>query len=207
MVLNSEKLYNVINYSACSVSVSAKNTEYLFNPGSQESPYILPLMLHEIIEINSTGRAFKDGLLFFDTDTEEDMYNTLRIPEWKNILKDWEIEDIILNPTMDGIKKILNVNNEMGMQRVNAIYVMLKNSFADIPSHCAKILDARIEEYRNGVYNTKIVIKSLFTGDSSKIQELTDENDSLKSEIEKLKAKLKKVEESSTKTKSAAKKE
>src|SRR5699024_12759296 len=50
----------------------------------------------EIISANANGGAFRNGLLFFEPEHEDAIYQTLRIKDYKNILKDWEIEDIIL---------------------------------------------------------------------------------------------------------------
>ena len=132
------------------------------------------------------------------------------IKDYKNILKDWEIEDIILHPTSDGLKLLLGVTNDAYFNRIIGCYTVLKNAFAEIPAQSKYILDARIDEYRSGKRATEIVVKEIVSSESQ-IEKLTAqldeqknitenlarENEKLKAELAQLNAKTKRTQKAS----------
>lgn len=212
MTISKDKTYLVFNYSASKVSLFVRDGQpsYLFDSGTKDEPCAIPLTIDEIISANANGGAFRNGLLFFEPEHEDAIYQTLRIKDYKNILKDWEIEDIILHPTSDGLKLLLGVTNDAYFNRIIGCYTVLKNAFADIPAQSKYILDARIDEYRSGKRATEIVVKEIVSSESQ-IEKLTAqldeqknitenlarENEKLKAELAQLNAKTKRTQKAS----------
>lgn len=202
MAIQKEKTYMVLNYSANPVSISTKDRSIIFEGGSPEAPYGIPMTANEIIAANMNGCAFKIGLLWFEPDVEEDMYTELRILNWKNILKDQEIESIIMHPSADGYEKILSIDNPMYFDRVVGVLLGLKNSFEDVPNQSKVLIDARAAEIREGKRRTEIKISKIATAPSDMEKQLSEKDAqiaALEAEIADLKEKAKahaKVKES-----------
>lgn len=181
--------YMVFNFSGSKVTVATtKGAEYLFDSGSHEQPFGIPLKLEEIIGINMKSNVFKVGLLFFDPQYEKELYQILKITNPENILKDWEIEDILLHPSFDGYKKILDINSDIYFNRVVGVMTGLKNAFIDVPTKSKILISAREAEFKEKKKKTEIVLDRIISEievDPEK-EKLKEDNLSLQKQIEKL---------------------
>lgn len=188
-MIQKDKTYMVLNYGGSPVSVTTKNGSILFESGSKDSPWVQPMSLDEIITANTNGYAFKCGLLWFESDIEAEMYDELRIHNWRDILKDWEIEDILLHPSADGYKKLIAIEHPMYFDRVRGVLMGLKSIFADIPNQSKVLIDARCAEIREGKRRSEIKITKIESANNYN-EELEDKNreiESLRAELEALK--------------------
>lgn len=156
MSISKTKNYLVLNYNSSPVSVSTKHESYLISGGTLESPGALPMTFDEIAVINSTSPAFKIGLLGFEKSVEEEMYDALCIPQWKDILTADRIEHILLNPTMDDLAKILAIENVAYFERVRGVLMGLKNAGYDVSSKVDRMIEQRRRELANHQRKTSI---------------------------------------------------
>jgi hypothetical protein len=187
--MDMNKEYLVYNYSGSKVVVSTtKGTEYLFDSGTKDNPFGIPLKLEEIIGINMKSNVFKLGLLFFETAYEEELYRILKITNYKDILKDWEIEDILLHPTFDGYHKILKIEDDAYFSRVTGVLTGLNNSFIDVPNKSKILISARAEEFAEKKRKTAIVLDRIISDNETdkEKEQLKKDNDSLKKQVEQL---------------------
>lgn len=187
--MDMNKEYLVYNYSGSKVVVSTtKGTEYLFDSGTKENPFGIPLKLEEIIGINMKSNVFKLGLLFFETAHEEELYRILKITNYKDILKDWEIEDILLHPTFEGYRKILKIEDDAYFGRVTGVLTGLNNSFIDVPNKSKILISARAEEFDEKKRKTAIVLDRIISDNEAdkEKEQLKKDNDSLKKQVEQL---------------------
>ena len=125
MIKETEKI-SVLNYNENRVSVVVSpDKSYSFDPSTDgETPTVIPMTIDEIRYANNSS-AFKTGLLFFDKTKEEDVYETLNIVDWKNILKNSDIRDIILHPTYEGLDRIISVKDSSTFERIRTAYQKL----------------------------------------------------------------------------------
>ena len=117
------------------------------------------IFLDEIAEMNSNSVVFKSGLLRFEPEFESEIYEYLRIHNWKDILTNEQIEDTLISGEMEGLQKILNVKEPMYFERVRGIYEGLRGIRANINYKSEELMRGRIAEVSKGIYNTKIVLK------------------------------------------------
>lgn len=208
MAIQNGTQYMVYNYSPSRVAVKAKNVSYLFEGGTKDSPYGYPMTFEEIATANMNGVAFKAGLLFFDPRDQEDIYKELRIVNWKDILKDEDIEDIILHPTAEGYQKIINIDNDTYFDRVYGILYGLQSVFTDIPTQSKVIIEARKNELENHKRKSEIKIKldSPIEDMNQKLAKKDEEINKLTDEITALKAELQKAKTSTKEAKASTKK-
>lgn len=213
MGLQKEKTYMVLNYNGSPVSISTKTDSYSISGGTSDEPYGIPLTIDEIVVANMKGMAFKAGLLFFEKEFEQEIYEELRIQNWEDILRNEDIEDILINPTKEGFEKIVKIDNEFYFDRVYGVYTGLSSIFSDIPNKSKLVMEARRSEIKEGkrktsisLSKTKDEVKTDKNNDTVKI--LKEQNDELKCQFEELKRMLlesKKDEIKSKKTENISK--
>ena len=182
-MVSKNKTYLVLNYCSSPVCVDTRNDSYIIPGGSAEEPASMPFPLEEIMQINSNSPVFKYGILWFEEEFKEDIYNELRIRDWQNILTDTEIERVILNPEVDKLERILAITSEFYFERIYGIYVGLKNANASIPENVKTVMTLRKKEFRQNKKSTEITLrKSENTVDKEKDKQIED----LKAQLEAL---------------------
>jgi len=164
MSIKELKSINVLNYNDNTVVISTKTDGYAIASASDGNASILPLSFDEIAYINSNSEAFKAGLLRFQEDIQEEIYDELKIVNWKDILTNVDIENIILNPSIDGLSRIIEIKNVANFERVKGAFTKLKNTKNyDISMRVEDILKERDSELRRGIRNSEIIIRKADT--------------------------------------------
>ena len=151
---------SVLNYNEFSVISPSSSRTYSFEPATEGIPSLNPMPFSDIEYINSQSNAFRTGLLFFKEDQQEDIYNELKIFDWKEILTNREIEDILLNPTLEGLQKLINISDDSTFERVRGILVKIKNSNSyDLSNRVINVIEARHKELQRRIAKTQIVLQ------------------------------------------------
>lgn len=185
MAISKTKNYLVLNHSASPVSVSTKYDSFMVDGGSYESPGSLPLSFDEIAVINSKSTVFKIGLLRFEPEHEAELYEALAIPNWEGIMTQKQIEDALLNPTMETSQKILDIENEAYFERVRGTMISLRNTGADISVKMMNMVEERRNEFVRRQRKTSI---RLVPNETAKTAPSQAEFDNMKNELEAMKA-------------------
>lgn len=159
-MLNKDDLINVLSYHTGTVGLKTKDREYIFEPYDGITPTIIPLTLSEIIAANSYCNHFKNGLLTFEDDQKKEIYKELRILDVELIKTDKEIEDMIVNPTMEKLQWIIDVKDGQLFERVRGLAVALENEGANITVKVKDLINRRYKEIKRGqLRNTSIVLR------------------------------------------------
>lgn len=187
MAISKTQNYMVLNYSASPVCVSTKYDSFRIDGSEDGSPGSLPLSFDEIAVINNKSVVFKTGILRFEPEVQEDLYNALSIMNWKDILTQEQIEDTLLNPTLENMQKLLDIENEAYFERVRGAMVALKNSGADVSTKTEKIIERRREEFIKRQRKTSIRLTPKNV-EEQKVTHTQEEFDSMKNELAELKA-------------------
>lgn len=175
------------------VSTNIKPDGYVFEPGSEASPYTLQLSFAEIRGINSNSNVFREGYLRFHPDWEKEVYEKLGIRDYHEILTDNDIQDIILNPTKEKLEKVVSIQSTSLFERIRGMLVMLENQGRyDISTRVKGLINARYEELYRGKRKSDIVVRSTQYEETAKAEleakkKYEEETDNLKKEIEELK--------------------
>ena len=149
-----DKTFLVINEGTSSVAVSTRHESILIE-GKQSYPFTQD----EIRQINGNSNAFKIGLLFFEKECEEEMYSDLRIRNWKTILHNDQIEEMLMHPTADDVETILAIDSVAYFERVRGLCIMLKNTGKEVPTKIDSMVNARWRELSSGRLGTSISVK------------------------------------------------
>ena len=183
------KVINVLNYCSSIVTVKTRNDNFEIPPSDGENPTILPLSFDEIEYINSNSNAFKDGLLRFPENLEKEIYEELRVVDWENILSVKEMRKIILEPSIDGLQKIIAIKKSSAFEMVRGVFLQLKNAGNDVSTRVENVITARYKELLNGVIKSGIQIrpKDVASPDSEEVKGLKEEMAKMQTTIDEMK--------------------
>ncbi len=150
----------VLNYNESNICIPTNISTHILPPAVDGVPSVDYLSFAEINYVNGISDCFRTGMVRFDDNDKEEVYSALNIANWENILTNDEIRDILLNPTIDGLQRIIDVTNRSIFDRIRTIFVSLKeNTDNDISNRVIKIMETREQEFKRGVYKTQIVLK------------------------------------------------
>lgn len=150
----------VYNYNESNLCIPTNISTHILPPAVDGVPSVDYLSFAEINYINGISDCFRTGLVRFDDNDKEEIYTALGFADWKNILTNDEIKDILLNPTIEGLQRIIDVTNTSIFDRIRTIFVSLKeNTDNDISNRVIKIMETRELEFKRGIYKTQIVLK------------------------------------------------
>lgn len=182
MNIRDEKNIKVFNYNETKLCFRSNIRSYILPVGSINEPTFDFITFEEIEYINSNTNGIKTGLIRFEKDKEKAIYKELGIDGTK-IIKNEEIEDILLNPTKEGMKKILDITDASTFQRLKYIFSRLESSGSDISMQTVRIIRQRIDEMKKGIISTKITLY-----DEDIVKDKKSETSRLEKEIEQLKS-------------------
>lgn len=158
MAVQKDKQYLILNYNPHVVTLSTKNDNYALDAMTNDMPSSLPFTFDEIAAINSRSPIIRFGLVRFETEHEQDLYEELRISDWQNILTNEQIEDIILHPTIEGLERFIAISDQFYFNRVRGIFMGLRNAGYEISNKIDNIVNARYTELMSGKRNSNIVM-------------------------------------------------
>lgn len=131
------------------------------------------------------------GWLTFDEDVKEEVFKELRITNWQDILSNENIADILTNPTMEGLQKIINIENQTYFDRVRIIMFKLMKQGVDITTKVSRIVEQRYDELRNRQRKSSIVLTKKDTNKAyatpDEVKELSDQNAALQNQLNEMK--------------------
>lgn len=160
---NRDEMIDVLNYNKNVVCVKATNGySYMFPPADEnDTASIIPMPYRDIEYINQSTKAFKDGHLRFNADEEAELYQALRIQNWENIYTRKKIIDMILNPTADDLRAIVDIKSlgVIGKFR-GELCRLINEGNEDISVRLQQVINTRYTELVANKTQSAIQIKS-----------------------------------------------
>lgn len=180
---------NVLNYNENEVFVDSAKEHYKFNASRDgKTPSVIPMSLSELQNICSNTDVVITGWLTFDDDVKEEIFKELRIPNWREILTNEDIKEILTHPTIDGLQRIINIENQTYFDRVRMVMFKLMNNGVDITTKVSRIVEQRYDELRRRQRKSSIVLTEKDTHvNSDDVKKLSEQNAQLKSQIDEMK--------------------
>ena len=146
------------------------------------------MTLSELQNICSNTDIIITGWLTFDDDVKEEIFKELRIPNWKNILTNEDIENILTHPTLDGLQRIIDIENQTYFDRVRIIMFKLIKNGIDVTTKVSRIVEQRYDELRRRQRVSSITLTKKDTQVSSdEVKALSEQNASLQSQLDEMK--------------------
>lgn len=181
----------VLNYNQNQVFAKAAHETYRFNASRDGiRPTIVTMPLSDLQYIASNSNIIVTGWLTFDEEEKEEIFKLLRIHNWKNILTIEDIEEILTNPTMDGLQKLIDIDNPAYFDRVRTVLFRLNSDGRDITTKVSRIVEQRHRELQNRQRRSSIVLSKKDTqtyATPDDVKELTAQNVALQNQLDEMK--------------------
>ena len=181
----------VLNYNENEVFVDSSKEHYKFNASRDGvTPTMQNIPISELQYICSNTDVIVTGWLTFDEDEKDEIYTALRLPNWREILTNEDISNILTNPTMEGLQRIIYISNLTYFDRVRIVMFRLLNGGVDISSKVKNVVDRRYEELQKRqrvssiILNPRIGEKKV---SNEQVQELSEQNAKLQEQLDEMK--------------------
>lgn len=155
-----KKDVRVYNECPFQVNLIGQRRDYIFPPCMDGEPTMNFVDFEEIEFAHSRGKVFTIGLLTFAEEDREGMYQALGIKDWKNtVWTNEDIEDIIMNPSLDKMQRVIDIKDIITFERVRGMMVRFMNEKRDVSQNVINLVNARYRELNAGNMTSKIVIR------------------------------------------------
>ena len=181
----------VLNYNENEVFVDSSKEHYKFNASRDGvTPTMQNIPISELQYICSNTDVIVTGWLTFDDDEKDEIYTALRLPNWREILTNEDISNILTNPTMEGLQRIIDISNLTYFDRVRIVMFRLLNDGVDISSKVKNVVDRRYEELQKRQRVSSIILNPRIgekKASNEQVQELSEQNAKLQEQLDEMK--------------------
>lgn len=192
----------VLNYNENDVFVDSSKEHYKFNASRDGiNPTMQDIPINELQYICSNTDILVTGWLTFNEDEKEEIFTALRVPNWRDILTNEDIREILTNPTMEGLQRILDITSITYFDRVRIVMFKLLSEGIDISSKVKNVVDRRYDELQKRQRITSIVLNPRVEEkkvSNEQVKELSEQNVKLQEQIEQMKQMMEKLMASQT---------
>lgn len=194
----------VLNYNENDVFVDSSKEHYKFNASRDGiNPTMQDIPINELQYICSNTDILVTGWLTFNEEEKEEIFTALRVPNWRDILTNEDIREILTNPTMEGLQRILDITSITYFDRVRIVMFKLLSEGVDISSKVKNVVDRRYDELQKRQRITSIVLNPRVEEkkvSTEQVKELSEQNLKLQEQIEQMKQMMEKLMASQTST-------
>lgn len=192
----------VLNYNENDVFVDSSKEHYKFNASRDGiNPTMQDIPINELQYICSNTDILVTGWLTFNEDEKEEIFTALRVPNWRDILTNEDIREILTSPTMEGLQRILDITSITYFDRVRIVMFKLLSEGIDISSKVKNVVDRRYDELQKRQRITSIVLNPRVEEkkvSNEQVKELSEQNLKLQEQIEQMKQMMEKLMASQT---------
>lgn len=184
MALKDSAFVKVYNYNPFILSVGNKMLAPCYN---YDEPTYDSISVDQLQYINSNSNAVRNGLVRFSKDEEDDIYTELGVDK-SRIIKNEEIDDIILNPTQEKLQKLLDIVDPSVFDRVVTIHQGLISSGAyDISNRVTMAIEEREKEFRRNILTTQIKLTKVEPKKvDTEVEEVKKQNADLQAQLNQM---------------------
>lgn len=157
------------------INLVGQHREYVFPACIDGEPSMNFVDWSDIEYAHSRGNLFSNGLLIFDESEREEIYQELRIKDWKKkVWFDKDIVDAIENPTLDKMQRIIDIKDLQTFERIRGKVVYYTNNNMNISQKVVSIVNARYRELTSGITGSKIALRPVDVEQSVSADEVAD---------------------------------
>ncbi|MFC0903862.1 hypothetical protein ACFHWD_04050 [Clostridium sp. MT-14] len=196
------RVYNYRNSSVGFPSNVLKKGNFISGKDKDKEYTMKRILWEDIEEENANSDIFRTGMLRFHPDEEDEIYKKLGIEDRENILADEDIVKVLLNDSMDNLKRINNIKSFSLITRMKSMLFNLERVGKSAPIDIINVINDRYDSLRNqGKKNEKGYLDSLLEKQkkannenelTSMIKKLSEEFNNLKQEKQKSEQETKK---------------
>lgn len=202
-----DKAITLQNYNPFTVFIPTQTGRtFKLEPCVEDIPTLVTVQFSDCEYVNGQSSAFRTGLLIPKLNEEEnkEFYEALNIYNYTDILTNSKIEKILKSPTIEGLTKILEIEDDSLFERVRTILIKLKNlNGFNISMKVIDLVDKRYAELKRGIRKTNYIIQDSHINNeiigSETLEQLKEQkakNEQLERELNELKANMAKLMQS-----------
>ena len=199
-----DKAITLQNYNPFTVFIPTQTGRtFKLEPCIEDIPTLVTIQFSDCEYVNGQSSAFRTGLLIPKLNKEEnkEFYEALNIYNYEDILTNDKIEKILKSPTIEGLTKILEIEDDSLFERVRTILIKLKNlNGFNISMKVIELVDKRYAELKRGIRKTNYVIQDSHINNEiinsetlEQLKEQKSKNEQLERELNELKANMAKL--------------
>ena len=199
-----DKAITLQNYNPFTVFIPTQTGRtFSLDPCINNIPTLVTIQFNDCEYVNGQSSAFRTGLLIPKLNKEEnkEFYETLNIYNYEDILTNDKIEKILKKPTLEGLTKILEIEDDSLFERVRTILIKLKNlNGFNISTKVIDLVNIRYSELKKGKKKTEYVIQESHLNNdiisSETVEQLKEQkakNEQLEKELNEIKANMAKL--------------
>ena len=150
----------VYNEMPAQVNLVGQYRKYVFPAAVGGVPSMNLVDFADIEYAHHRSSVFSNGLLVFDENEREEIYNELRFYDWKD--KVWfesDIKDVVENPTIESMQRIIDTTSLATIERIRSKVVYAVNHNKNISNKVVTSVNTRYNEISSGIRKSKIVVK------------------------------------------------
>ena len=158
---DSINIYNDYDYKIYMGSANALEGDYVLMPKVDGEPYYISVLWRDIAKANQISALIKERAIRFESSIEDEAYKQLRIDfkREKDSYTRQDIEDMILNPSDDVIKKIVSIGKLSVIEAFLSQLIALKNSNKYFIAEKVELyIRARKEELSEGIRKSELEV-------------------------------------------------
>ena len=186
MAIESKKTYLVLNYCANYVSLATRYDSFVLEPCKDGEPSSIPLTIEEIQQVNNSSDVFKTKALCFEPEYEEEIYEILRIRDWKEKLTNEQAEELLRRNNKEDMEYIISIKEPRYFDRIYGIYIGLKNAGYPFNRNVDYIMSTRYKELSENKINSKISLKGNKNNETADVQELKKQNEGMAAQMKQM---------------------
>lgn len=193
--MNTNKI-RIENWNPFNLSIRSNLRDYLLSPISEDgTPSMEYLTLEEVLWIDSNNNAIRTGFITINKDDRDEVFKAMKFEDGDKILTNKEAEDIFINPSLDGLTKIISVTDIGTFDRIYAVFTGLKEGGSvDISNRVINLMNERYKEMKRGILKSRILVEKKDTEQEitpTRAKELESQNQKLQDELSELKEMMK----------------
>src|SRR5574344_672501 len=205
----------VYNYDYSPVCLSGLNRQYVIDAATDnDHPAFTLIPFSDVEIINSATSVFRNGIVEFEVSEAKALHEELGNYNWKDtVLTRKQINDIILHPTYEKMKRIVAVTDVQMIERFRSELIRVNTLAIDgVSRYVEYIINERFAEITVGKRNSAIILREEKFENSKKIEAIVSENVELKEKLNAIEEKVEAIvsaktsSETPTESKTVAKK-
>lgn len=154
-----KEMVRVYNRGRCGVALSLQDRSVLLQGTlDPDYPTMETFTLKELEYVNTHSPVIRNGMIEFNENEREEIYSALRCKDWRDTcIFEKEINDMLINPSLDIMQKILNVKDMPTIDRIYAhMEALIANNSVDVSNRVQMVVKGRRKELTNGLASSKI---------------------------------------------------
>lgn len=179
----------VLNYTPSVVCLETKRQTYTFAPCEDGIPSFESIAVEDIEYINGISPVFRSGILRFEDDVEAEVFEMLRIQDYKKSMwTESDIDDVLTNPTEENQNRLIEIRDTVTMDRVRSRMIVMQNRGShDVSTRVNDIVLKRYDEIMSGRVSTALKAKRVETAPTrDEMTRVEKQNEELKKQIDLL---------------------